>query len=153
MRLHIASVRAMAASRPPGYLEDVLSRGTVDGDWIELGDQAAGALAAKYARHGSAPKLLGEVVPVRQPPGLLAQGLSVVVALGRWASEGFPVVTPGQLFDRSAHCALCPSWDALAGRCLSCGCYSLKHHLATERCPLGRWASDPSAAPPPPPGS
>lgn len=91
---------------------------------------------------------------------LLARGLSLVEALGGWAAEGFPVVSDAVLFERSCHCALCPSWDAIKGRCLSCGCYSLKHHMATERCPLGKWPAvsvqrpgDPSADAPPPAGN
>lgn len=80
-------------------------------------------------------------------PGLLVAAVNAVGALTTWAAAGFPVVDESTLFARSAHCALCPRWDARAGRCLECGCYSLKHWLATEQCPLGHWPAAPLQTP------
>lgn len=79
------------------------------------------------------------VVRAHTLPSPLTQGLNVVKALATWAKAGFPVVSDAVLFDRSAHCSLCEFWDAAQGRCVKCGCFGLKHWLATERCPMGKW--------------
>jgi len=46
--LSLASLTNTALSRPSGYLEDVLSRASVDGDRVVLTTQAYGSLVAKY---------------------------------------------------------------------------------------------------------
>lgn len=48
MRLKLSSIHAMAVHRPQGYVEDVLSRGNVDGDTVTLSVQAYAELCAKY---------------------------------------------------------------------------------------------------------
>lgn len=121
MKILLSELQNAAAHKPPGYLEDVIRSGKVIGPLLDIPDDVYWQLANRYRA------------------SLLQQGISLVTALARWAKEGFPVVDDATLFDRSAHCALCPAWDALAGRCMECGCYSLKHWLATERCPLGNW--------------
>jgi len=73
------------------------------------------------------------------PPGPLEQGLTFAASMLRWTAAGFPIVSGSTFQARSAQCSICPRWDARQARCLECGCYSLKHWLATERCPLGNW--------------
>jgi hypothetical protein len=70
---------------------------------------------------------------------MIRQIKSFAVSIGQWAAAGFPVVSDSVILERSCHCWLCPQWDPFAKRCLACGCYSLKHWLATEKCPLGHW--------------
>ena len=72
-------------------------------------------------------------------PGPFQQGLTFAASMLHWIAAGFPVVDEPTHFARSAHCSICPSWDARQARCLACGCYSLKHWLSTEKCPLGNW--------------
>jgi hypothetical protein len=50
----IQAIRATATKRPPGYVEDVLSHGTVEGDKVTLSEEAYAALFAKY--RGPQPK-------------------------------------------------------------------------------------------------
>ena len=79
-------------------------------------------------------------VPVpSKPPGPFEQGFNFAVSMVHWLAEGAPVVDEPTLNARLSECAKCPSWDASERRCLACGCYTLKHHMATEKCPLGRW--------------
>lgn len=40
MRLRIAKIHEAAMSRPPNYVQSVLSRGVVDGEWLEISDEA-----------------------------------------------------------------------------------------------------------------
>ncbi len=44
----MAQLRARAATRPPGYLEDVLARAKVEGDELTLTDEACAELLIKY---------------------------------------------------------------------------------------------------------
>lgn len=123
MRLNIESLRLVSPSRPTGYLDDVMSAGVIEGAELVLPDEAYAALVAKY----------------KSSPNLLARGMSLAKSLVRWAAAGLPVTSEALLFDRSARCSICPRWDARRQRCLECGCESLKHWLATEVCPLGKW--------------
>lgn len=67
----LAAINRAAKSRPSGYVEDVLSRGTVDGDLVTLTDEAYALLVAKY-RGASAvvPKSIKErPLPPTSGPG------------------------------------------------------------------------------------
>lgn len=49
----VSAIRAQSFKRPPGYMEDVLAHGTVEGDRVTLTDESYAMLVAKYrnARH------------------------------------------------------------------------------------------------------
>ena len=67
-----------------------------------------------------------------------------VGSMGQWIAQGAPVVTPEQFESRAGICLDCPRWDRAAfggrGRCLECGCSSMKLYLATSSCPVGKWS-------------
>ena len=48
MLLPIAELMRQATQRPEGYLQDVLSRGIIRGDRLELTDEAYAELCAQY---------------------------------------------------------------------------------------------------------
>jgi hypothetical protein len=48
VRILLCEIERRAAERPPGYVEDVLSRGMVVGDELELSEEAYRELVAKY---------------------------------------------------------------------------------------------------------
>lgn len=48
VRLQLVDLFARAVSRPPGYVEDVLAHGTVDGEALVLTEEALAALRLKY---------------------------------------------------------------------------------------------------------
>ena len=48
LRLLIRDILSFASIRPPGYVEDVLSHGRIDGDWIEIEDATYRDLVRKY---------------------------------------------------------------------------------------------------------
>lgn len=123
MKLRLAHIKASAERRPAGYLDDLLARGSLDasGEVLELPDAVYRSLAAKYL------------------PTVGSQAAAAVQAAGDWLIAGAPLVTHDQHWQRSCQCALCPAWDARARRCNECGCYWVKLHLTTEKCPLGRW--------------
>ena len=48
MRLRIAKIHEAAMSRPPNYVQSVLSRGVVDGEWLEISDEALADLRQQF---------------------------------------------------------------------------------------------------------
>jgi hypothetical protein len=48
MRLRIAKIHEAAVSRPPDYVQTVLSRGVVDGERLEISDQALAELRQQF---------------------------------------------------------------------------------------------------------
>ena len=44
----LQAIRHTSTQRPPGYVEDVLSHGTVEGDKVTLSEEAYAALSSKY---------------------------------------------------------------------------------------------------------
>jgi len=68
-------------------------------------------------------------------------------ALQRWQASGCPLAPRAVRRARAAACAACPHWhpDGNLGlgecRAPGCGCTRAKWWLATEACPLGKWAS------------
>lgn len=129
MRIPLAHIAARAAHRPPGYQQDVISKGTIIGDALEISELALATLRIKYA----------EPTPLT----VLEMTQNFVGAIGRWATAGFPVATESQAKQRQAICAACPEWEMDArlglGKCRACGCAGFKAWLATERCPLSKW--------------
>lgn len=65
--LTLKSIRNAATNRPAGYVGDVLSHGTVEGDRVTLSDEAYAMLVAKY-RPTVVPKAIKER-PLPPPPG------------------------------------------------------------------------------------
>lgn len=68
--------------------------------------------------------------------------VSATQAAVNWAASGFAVVSPEEAAKRLATCERCEHWGAgVLGvmRCGLCKCTRLKHQLATERCPAGKW--------------
>jgi hypothetical protein len=121
MRIRLRYVVDAVPTKPDGYLAAVLAAGRVDGEWVELSDDDYLELATRF------------------PPLSTAKASSVVRSAVRWIAHGLHVAPEALQWERSCVCALCPAWDAGRRRCNECGCTSLKHWLATERCPLGRW--------------
>ena len=138
IRFTLNQLREKAAIRPPGYFEDVLAVGSVEGETVTLDLAAYQILATKYRGTSAAPR------PQEPTAAELAANFSS--ALARWSAAGFPVVSREIYDDRAAICAPCEFWDGAArlglGKCThkKCGCTKMKRWLATEKCPLGKWS-------------
>ena len=48
VRLRIAKLHEQAHDRPAGYVHDIISRGSIDGDFLEITPESLAALRAKY---------------------------------------------------------------------------------------------------------
>lgn len=76
--------------------------------------------------------------------GELAQNFTAAVS--RWIEAGAPVVSEEEYAARALACEGCELWDGRArlglGKCRhkKCGCTRMKRWLATEKCPLSKWA-------------
>lgn len=121
--LPLAMLREVAAHRPPEYLPELCDAGIIAGDDLLLDEDVHAALAAKYR------------------PTLAEMLKNVSRAAANWAAAGFPVTEQRTYMHRAATCATCPhhSADAWVHACAICGCSGIKLHLASERCPAGKW--------------
>ena len=76
-------------------------------------------------------------------PSILKMLQNFTNATFRWASAGFKIADDETLAKRQAICDTCQYWKASAllgmGKCLKCGCTSLKLKFDTEKCPTGKW--------------
>lgn len=80
-----------------------------------------------------------------EPPPMTQQLASFLQAITAWASAGFKMATPQQVQQRIEVCQSCEHWKPDGafgmGRCMKCGCTSMKLALATSACPIGRWGA------------
>jgi hypothetical protein len=80
-------------------------------------------------------------------PSTFEMAVNLSSAMRRWAASGLKTVSEQEYEARSAVCSACAFWDASArmglGKCNApgCGCTKLKLWLATEKCPIGKWAT------------
>ena len=130
MEIPLSELRDRARFRPPGYLEDVTSQGTIIGDTIDIPDDRLAALRLKYN------------LPLPNPLELAS---NFGRAMASWIASGFPIVSEAEYRARlgPGGCADCPHWHPGQllglGRCDRCQCTRLKHWLRTEKCPVGKW--------------
>lgn len=76
MRLRLTAIEAKASERPAGYVEAVLSRGVIDGEFLEISPEALAELRDTYrpqARLG-----LGDLVASIATPIARAMHLSCI---------------------------------------------------------------------------
>ena len=89
-------------------------------------------------------------VKMEKRPGFLEMAKSFTSSMVRWLSQGMPVVPYETFQARYRQCAgdpdgtpRCPEFHSFKlfglARCGRCGCSSVKLHLSTEKCPLGKW--------------
>ena len=76
-------------------------------------------------------------------PSMLKMLQNFTNATFRWASAGFKIADDETLAKRQAICYTFKYLKASArlgmGKCLKCGCTSLKLKFDTEKCPVGKW--------------
>lgn len=153
MRLvRISELRKEAKKRPAGYYEDVLSKGRINGEWLEVSLMDYRMLKAKYSPRTTSVSSSVACCGGVHGPITITSGLglpSVFTQIGNAASAVSRVVsasftgnqvkaTPEVIEQRRAICQGCEFLNN--DRCSKCGCrYKLKITLATEKCPINRW--------------
>ena len=130
MNLRISRVYDAAPTRPEGYVEDVLSRGVVDGEWLTLPDEEYEDLKRKY----------------RQQPELPSMGKMMLNAFNaatdeiKARAERTKPLEPEETRRRYAVCQGCEFFTTDQGRCSKCGCFmKFKSRLRSQHCPEGKW--------------
>lgn len=88
--------------------------------------------------------IVGDRGPLRREAGPPLPSIPQMIAnfgasMAKWAASGFRTVPQATFERRLATCSTCEQWDGARLRCRKCGCKQIKLHLATERCPLGKW--------------
>ena len=121
MRLSIAAIQERAADRPPGHVADVLAHGVVDGEWLEISNEAMQKLRDRYRPEQSTRSTVsavGEFAP---------QGPSITAAiLAQPALAGWEVAigSHAALAEREDMVALRENFlreaEALGESCSSC---------------------------------
>jgi Family of unknown function (DUF6171) len=62
-------------------------------------------------------------------------------SMAKFGRAGFPIASSDEAERRMAVCKECDRYSSL-GVCVECGCVlKLKVLVATEECPIGRWAA------------
>lgn len=123
----LSHLSIIAAKRPAGYEEDVISHGKIEGDILLLEDAVYQDLRKKYS-----PRL----------PSLSTQARNAVGAVGRIARAAIQQkkirVSDEEQQRRMAICATCEFYTG--STCKKCGCHiRFKTKLTTEHCPIGKW--------------
>lgn len=133
MKIHVTKIHERAASRPEGYVEDVLSRGIVTGDWLDLPDAVYAELCAKYRPQEPPLPALPE-----RAKNLAVQSAQEVAAI----AKGVPAVTEGEAARRLSICKsnVCGFWRESDETCSQCGCpMAKKTPWRSARCPVNLW--------------
>lgn len=129
-KIALAQLEEAAKERPEGYMDEVVRRGFVEGEFVYLTKQALQTLQKLYAKG-------------KQPPSVAAMIKSATVAMGKEAraiAKGEDGVSAEEVTRRLAICKPCSSYLEAQGRCSECGCYmKFKARLRTQNCPRKKW--------------
>ena len=85
-----------------------------------------------------------------QSPSVVDLAHGLARSMANWASSGFSVATKETFSNRLKICDSCENWDKShkIPKCKICGCYVGKLWLGSEKCPIGKWGSQPLTPPP-----
>ena len=72
-----------------------------------------------------------------EPWGVGKRIASSTRAAWGFVASGGATVGDEEFEKRKSICEACPHWNGR--RCAICGCLSMKLHLPSERCPVGKW--------------
>lgn len=137
-KIEIRAIKANAASRGEGYVDDVLSSGKIDGDYVYLSDEQFNRIRNKYS-----PKITHDPEKIKLPP-FPTMVKTATESMRSWVKNGATITSTEELESRLNICKQCEFWDEKAfnntGRCRKCGCSTwAKLRMATEKCPIGKW--------------
>jgi len=137
MRLHLQKIKDAVTSRPEGYYDDVISRGDIVGDFLEISSEALSELREKYRQYNSIESSSAPLPPL----STMASNLTTsVFAEVKAMLTDVPDIDSEKIASRLSICETCESFTQPAGRCTLCGCYmNFKTRLKSATCPVGKW--------------
>ena len=142
MRIKLSDIKNKSSERPTGYYEDVIGRGTIDGDYLIIDAENYTALITKYNDAGSYTPTCNSCKPKLPPLSAQIRNItnSAIKAGQALLQNKELLATEAQYDDRLNICKTCEYFRADINRCSKCGCktqYKLK--LKTESCPVNKW--------------
>jgi hypothetical protein len=134
-KISLFSIQANSKNRLDGYIDEVMKRGTVDGDFITLSEEDF-----QYIRNNFSKK---DTVEIRLPK-ITTMAKTAITSTANWISNGAKKVSDEVIQERLLACKGCEFWNSGAfnntGRCMKCGCSTwVKLRMDTEKCPIGKW--------------
>jgi hypothetical protein len=125
-KIRVIDLEQVRADKPEGYIENVLSQGTVTDGVLFIDDVPYMELQQKY---GGKPTIFKKASN--------AAGAATRVIKSK--AQGQQVTVPDE--ERDRRMAICQVCEFFTGTtCLKCGCVARwKAKLATEKCPVGKW--------------
>ena len=122
----VATLNAVAPSKPAGYLAACLAAGTVENGILHIDPAEFAKIRAVY----SSPSLVRQAVSLGQ----------AMVHECRSIAADIEAVTPAAKDARLAVCAACEFLIAGENRCSKCGCgLAAKAAMRSQTCPLSKW--------------
>ncbi len=125
-KLYIPDLRASAANRPAGYLDEILAAGRIENDVVlHIDLDVYRALVKKYS-------------PNRQMPSVATQAKNLIGAASK------AILNPKAVSkeERERRLAICNACEFLVDgkRCAKCGCtVNWKSRLEAWHCPIEKW--------------
>jgi hypothetical protein len=111
-------------------VEDVLSRGTIEGEFLEISEEEYAALKAKYR-------------PKPELPSVATMAKNAAAAAAKEIGarlSGTPEVPEEEIARRLETCHGCELFIQAQGRCSKCGCFmKFKSRLRSQHCPENKW--------------
>ena len=135
IKIKIEKIKEKSKYRPSGYLEDVMSYGKINGEFIEISKNDYEFLVDKYNNDS-------QNIPEPSKHDLIS---NFSVAVSKWIAAGFPILKENDFKERFKICSNCEFWNSSArfnlGKCNhnKCGCTKFKLWMETESCPIGKW--------------
>ncbi len=128
-KIRLTDLEQVRAQRPAGYVEQVLSMGTLVDGVLTLDDDIYSRLRIRY---NSAKSELSFTQKLSSAAGAITR-MAKATASGQKAT-----VNDEEHSRRMAICAACEFFTGVT--CRKCGCVAKwKTKLATEKCPVGEW--------------
>lgn len=112
----------------------------MDSKFLRLDLASGEIIRSKYAQ-----QLIEQNTPAQEAdgPSVTQMAKNLGSAAVGFAKSGFSMATPDQVAYRMDICSRCEFWKPDArfglGKCLKCGCTSMKQKLASSVCPIGSW--------------
>jgi hypothetical protein len=136
----------------------LLASAKSDGDYLVIPD-ALWTQVPQLSKVQPTVRPIGDCIQARHPldlakaqpvePSIKDMVRNLASALKVWASAGFPVLSEAEARARGVVCAgnetrpKCDFWRPEArggmGKCMICGCTSIKWWLSTAKCPKAKW--------------
>jgi len=134
-KISLFSIRENSKNRLDGYIEEVMKRGVVDGDFITLSEEDF-----QYIRKTFSKESTNEI----KLPKIATMAKTAITSTAHWLSSGARKASDEVIQKRLSECKGCEFWNSSAfnntGRCMKCGCSTwVKLRMDTEKCPIGRW--------------